>query len=862
MSARLSIHPPLGRVTHLISQDIPFYALLEVDSHQTEAPWELALWSSADGREWTEQRLSPATSADTPSHLQETSPTRSYLYFHTAIPISSQLRFTAKFRRGPSEPWEWIRDQQGIDDGTILVSAVDSQRRWSDNLSDVIHGLNPDLKVRSLASQAPRTRLWSVEAAVSPGEGDHSGIADTELGVPWGEYSRYFALVRHGSPWLGPRHGRNHFHLDKHAVICSFLNSQGRHLVLLGISGIDDVITLLRSSSSGSVMIRVRSDATHNSTGTVLVAIGDDFESAVSAVMYHARTLISANPLAEEQRSKEIKAMVDRIRPEWYENWYDGLGYCTWNALGQKLTEEKLLHAVESLAANDIRINSFIIDDNWQDIDYKGSNQYQHGWKSFEAEPNAFPRGLKHTISQIRSKHSTIEHVAVWHALLGYWGGISLEGELAKRYRTIELEREDAHNDGPMSVVASEDVGKFYDDFYRFLSECGIDGVKADVQYMMDTWVSSKHRRELTNEYLDSWSISSLRHFSVKVISCMSQAPQVLFHQQLPRNKPAMLVRNSDDFYPEVPASHPWHLWANAHNTVLTQHLNILPDWDMFQTDHEFAGFHAAARCISGGPIYITDIPGHHNINLINQMTGKTPRGRTSIFRPSVLGRTIDPYTGYDEDAILKVGSYHGRAVTGTPILGVFNTRPGALTEIIPLSCFPGVLSSMKYVVRSHCSGKVTPVAGPDSATAHLTVSLEAQGYDIFTAYGVTRFDSETNGSIHVANLGLIGKMTGAAAIFSTEYELLPTGRVFLQTFLKALGVLGLYISSLPDMAVERDFMVTIQGQPIPAHTVSANKTDTHILDIDVESAWEEMDLDSGWSNEVLVKVYFDIEHP
>lgn len=342
-----------------------------------------------------------------------------------------------------------------------------------------------------------------------------------------------------------------------------------------------------------------------------------------------------------------------------------------------------------------------------------------------------------------------------------------------------------------MTVIAKEDVGKFYNDFYRFLSDCGIDGVKTDVQYMIDTWVSAKHRRELTEAYLDSWIISALRYFSIKAISCMSQAPQLLFLQQLPQNRPAMLARNSDDFYPDIPESHPWHLFANAHNALLTQHLNILPDWDMFQTDHEFAGFHAAARCLSGGPIYITDTPGRHNIDLIAEMTGPTPRGKTVIFRPSVVGRSIDAYTSYDEPAILKIGSYHGRAVTGTPLLGVFNISRRAVGELIPLSRFPGVSASNLYVVRAHHSGLVTSVVEPGSAAAILAVSLDVRDYEIFTAFPITRFDSETNGRIYVANLGLIGKMTGAAAITTNESELLHTGRVLLDTRLKALGILG-----------------------------------------------------------------------
>lgn len=161
-------------------------------------------------------------------------------------------------------------------------------------------------------------------------------------------------------------------------------------------------------------------------------------------------------------------------------------------------------------------------------------------------------------ITKIRSKHKNIQHIAVWHALLGYWAGISPDGQIAKTYKTVEVVREDSKRrnlplGGKMTVVAREDVGKFYDDFYRFLSDCGIDGVKTDAQFMMDTWVSAKVRRELTDAYLDAWTISALRHFSIKAISCMSQTPQNIFYAQLPRNRPALLVRNSDDFFPEIP---------------------------------------------------------------------------------------------------------------------------------------------------------------------------------------------------------------------------------------------------------------------------------------------------------------------
>lgn len=46
----------------------------------------------------------------------------------------------------------------------------------------------------------------------------------------------------------------------------------------------------------------------------------------------------------------------------------DGLTYCTWNSLGQDLTEEKIFNALDTLAKNGINISNMIIDDGWQSV--------------------------------------------------------------------------------------------------------------------------------------------------------------------------------------------------------------------------------------------------------------------------------------------------------------------------------------------------------------------------------------------------------------------------------------------------------------------------------------------------------------
>lgn len=867
MDVIISSFPPLGRVTKIENGDFEFTVLLGVDNDLADDPWEVAVWHSSTNRSWVETPLSLNPTGHPP--VLFISPKSSYtqLCFSAHFTISSLMKFTLKYRNSHDQPWRWSQSVFGSTDGVVSINPTNefATATASTNLSDIIHQLNPVLRVNTAASQTLNTQLWTLRASVGSCENDRPAYVDMDIGIPWGGALRYFALVRSSSPWLGPRHGTGPFNLDQDAIMCSFLSDEGKHLVLLGVSGPDNVTTLLRSSDSGAVKLHIRSDEDSGSSGLVLAAVGNDFESTIAAVMYHARTVIFAASNSQDELTKEFQKLSLDIKPEWYENWYDGLGYCTWNALGQDLTEEKVVNAVQALANDHINISSLIIDDNWQNVDYQGERSYDYGWKGFEAEPKAFPSGLKDTVSRIRSAHPNIENVAVWHALLGYWGGISPDSSLAQSYRTERVDIEDPRITGTrtITIIAKEDVSKFYDDFYRFLSDCGIDGVKTDAQYMVDTLVSSKPRRGLTEAYLDSWMISALRHFSLRVISCMSQVPRIMFHQQLPRNRSPLVVRNSPDYYPELLNAQAWHVFSNAYSTLLTQHLNILPDWDMFQTKHPYGGFQAATRCLSGGPIYITDVPGKHDIDLINQITGKTPRGKTVIFRPSVLGKTIDPYTSFDEPVLLKIGSYHGRAETGTPFLGVFNiTRQMLLREIISLTDFPGIDPSLEYVVRSHRSGYVTPIIKPNRPTADFGVSLHVGEYDIFTAFPATKFNSETNGKVYLANLGLIGKMTGAAAITSHQFALHHTDKAFLDTRLKALGVLGVYVSSLPDMSIERDFMVTIQGEPIPPHTVTINKDSDYVLNIDIETAWKEMGLEAGWANEVEVKVYLDIEYP
>ena len=236
-------------------------------------------------------------------------------------------------------------------------------------------------------------------------------------------------------------------------------------------------------------------------------------------------------------------------------------------------------------------------------------------------------------------------------------------------------------------------------------------------------------------------------------------------------------------------------------------------------------------------------------------MTARTIQGKTIILRPSVIGKTVGVYTAYEEERLLKVGTFNGGA-GGTGILGLFNVSERALSELVNLNAFPGVKREEEYVVRSHTMGEVTQPIQLNTQTPVISLEVEVKGYEILSSYPLSVFPSpkSSDSSTKVAVLGLLRKMTGAAAVINSDTRLEANGRLRVEVTIKALGTLGLYISSLPQKSVENDILVMISEKAVPMHTVRIAEQ-APVLEVDVEAAWDEMELEAGWSNEVRVLV-------
>lgn len=127
--------------------------------------------------------------------------------------------------------------------------------------------------------------------------------------------------------------------------------------------------------------------------------------------------------------------------------------------------------------------------------------------------------------------------------------------------------------------------------------------------------------------------------------------------------------------------------------------------------------------------------------------------------------------------------------------------------------------------------------------------------------------------ALTISNLGLVGKMTGAVAIVRQDIALhippadspmfslrsasqAPNASLRISTTLKTLGRLGIWVDRLDLIDLLEDTFVLIEGKPAPFECVSKSTESANVLEIDVEAAWKQMGLSSGYSNQADVEVF------
>ncbi|KAI4344177.1 hypothetical protein L6164_011434 [Bauhinia variegata] len=509
----------------------------------------------------------------------------------------------------------------------------------------------------------------------------------------------------------------------------------------------------------------------------------------------------------------------------------DYFGWCTWDAFYQEVTQGGVEAGLESLAAGGTPPKYVIIDDGWQsvgsdpleDIDKKkdGTNPLLRltGIKENEKFQNKDdPKlGIKNIVNIAKDKHG-LKYVYVWHAITGYWGGVfpgMEEYGSVMKYPMVSkgvVENEPTWKTDAMAVqglglMNPRSVYKFYDELHSYLASAGIDGVKVDVQCILETLGAGLGGRvELTRQYHQALDASIARNFPDNgCIACMSHNTDALYC-----SKQTAVVRASDDFYPRDPVSHTIHIASVAYNSIFLGEI-MQPDWDMFHSLHPAAEYHGSARAISGGPIYVSDAPGKHNFELLKKMV--LPDG--SVLRPRLPGRPTKDclFTDPARDGVSLLKIWNMNKFTG--VLGVYNCQGAAWSSTERKNAFHPTKSEVltgyirgrdvhliseaatgsdwngDCVVYSHRSGEL--VVLPYNVA--MPVTLKVLEHDIFT---VTPVKVIVPG-VSFAPLGLVNMFNAGGAIKGLEYEVKGEALVgVVRMEVEGCGKFGVYSSTRP----------------------------------------------------------------
>lgn len=554
----------------------------------------------------------------------------------------------------------------------------------------------------------------------------------------------------------------------------------------------------------------------------VYMAAGSDpfdvVTNAVKSVERHFQTFCH----------RERKKLPDML------NWF---GWCTWDAFYTNVTLQGVKEGLQSLEKGGISPKFIIIDDGWQSVAMDPKSvpteedncanfanrlthiKENHKFQKNDKEGHRMEDGFRDIITEIKEDHA-VKFVYVWHAITGYWGGVKPDVAEMEHYesklaypKTSPGVQSNEHVEYPdnclealmkngLGLVNPEKVFKFYDELHSYLASAGIDGVKVDVQNVLET-LGAGHggRVKLARNYHKALEASIGRNFPDNgIISCMSHNTDGLYSV-----KKTAVIRASDDFWPRDPASHTIHIASVAYNTLFLGEF-MQPDWDMFHSLHTMAEYHGAARAVGGCAIYVSDKPGHHDFDLLRKLV--LPDG--SILRAKLPGRPTrdclfsDPTR--DGESLLKIWNMNDY----TGVIGVFNCQGAGWCKIGKRNLvhdeqphtITGVVRALDVnyvnmiadagwngdaVVYSHLKGEVVYL--PQNAS--IPVTLKAKEYEVFTVVPAKQL---SNGAFF-APIGLIKMFNSGGAVKALQYE--AEGNCVVSLKVRGCGAFAAY-SSIP----------------------------------------------------------------
>ena len=321
---------------------------------------------------------------------------------------------------------------------------------------------------------------------------------------------------------------------------------------------------------------------------------------------------------------ENLRLLSEKRRPDYFNR----LGFCTYNAFHDNIGESVLSDLLKNWKDNGLSAGYIIIDDGWM-------KTKDGKMMSFVPDEKKFSGGLKKFIENVKKVYG-IDYVLLWHTFYGYWTGIDrklgfpvkesifnrngdINGKKANYVCGVNTTGEDFY---PVNITGDEclypveSLESFYDAFYSYLKEEGVDGTKIDAIGWLELFGEDNGGRlEIMKKYAKQIDAAVGKYMSGKAICCSCESLDFFYN-----SGELSLVRTCKDYMPDKLSTYGPHVFFNAHNSLWLGEFFVC-DYDMFQSGGKGGKFHAVNRAISGGPIYGSDEIYKENFDVLRSVS-------------------------------------------------------------------------------------------------------------------------------------------------------------------------------------------------------------------------------------------------
>ena len=390
---------------------------------------------------------------------------------------------------------------------------------------------------------------------------------------------------------------------------------------------------------------------------------------------------------------------------------FDGFGWCTWDAFYNDVSSSLIYEKLTEFKEKEIPVKWIIIDAGWMQREERllqGLHVNDH-----------FPEGLAAAVKKIKEEFG-IEKVGIWHTLQAFWDGIDPASTLARALGDALLTTADGKL---IPALDAEGADRFWDAWYSYLKDCGIDFVKVDNQSSLPLQlIGSCATPEGCRAAHENLERAVDKYFGGIIINCMGMDMENVLSR--PRSA---VSRNSDDFYPMRERGFIKHLTQNAYNAVWHSHLYCC-DYDMWWSDHESAVQSGVLRAISGSPVYVSDKIGQTDREAILPLLNDD--GSLARLDGAAVPTRDCLYTDCaKEDRLLKVCNYADDCFA----VAAFNVSDGEIADTLDFGTIPGISEECEYIAYEYFSKTYTRV----NAFEDTEITLPRDGVAVWSLYPI-----------------------------------------------------------------------------------------------------------------------------